>query len=283
MSRKAAHFLRDIYDVAEERIDIIPHGIPDFRFVDPDSYKEQCGLARKRTVFTFGLLSPNKGIENVINALPQVIAKFPDVIYVIAGTTHPNLVRDRGEEYRLSLEQLVRKRGAENHVMFLNRFVDLQELTELIGAADIYVTPYLKREQITSGALSYGIGAGKAIVSTPYWHASELLTDDKGTLVPFDNPDAIARAINELLSDEKRRRAMARNAYRMGREMVWSNVASLYRRSFERALRKAPAAAGNTFTRQAPTLSYNNQSHHLCSGYDDLPGNFSTNGNAATE
>jgi glycosyltransferase involved in cell wall biosynthesis len=283
MSRKAAHFLRDIYDVAEERIDIIPHGIPDFRFVDPDSYKEQCGLARKRTVFTFGLLSPNKGIENVINALPQVIAKFPDVIYVIAGTTHPNLVRDRGEEYRLSLEQLVRKRGAENHVMFLNRFIDLQELTELIGAADIYVTPYLKREQITSGALSYGIGAGKAIVSTPYWHASELLTEDKGTLVPFDNPDAIARAINELLSDEKRRRAMARNAYRMGREMVWSNVASLYRRSFEHALRKAPAAAGNTFTRQAPTLSYNNQSHHLCSGYDDLPGNFSTNGNAATE
>jgi glycosyl transferase family 4/glycosyl transferase family 1 len=117
MSRKAAHFVRDIYDVAEERIDIIPHGIPDFRFVDPDSYKEQCGLARKRTVFTFGLLSPNKGIENVINALPQVIAKFPDVIYVIAGTTHPNLVRDRGEEYRLSLEQLVRKRGVENHVM----------------------------------------------------------------------------------------------------------------------------------------------------------------------
>ena len=143
--------------------------------------------------------------------------------------------------------------------MFLNRFVDLQELTELIGAADIYVTPYLKREQITSGALSYGIGAGKAIVSTPYWHASELLADDKGTLVPFDNPDAIARAINELLSDGKRRRAMARNAYRMGREMVWSNVASLYRRSFERALRKAPAAAGNTFTRQAPTLCYNNQ------------------------
>src|SRR4029077_19326390 len=131
MSRKAAHFLRDIYDVAEERIDIIPHGIPDFRFLDPDSYKEQCGLARKRTVFTFGLLSPNKGIENVINALPQVIAQFPDVIYVIAGTTHPNLVRDRGEEYRLSLEQLVKKRGAENHVMFLNRFIDLQELTEL--------------------------------------------------------------------------------------------------------------------------------------------------------
>ena len=174
---------------------------------------------------------PNKGIENVINALPQVIANFPDVIYVIAGTTHPNLVRDRGEEYRLSLEQLVVKTGAENHVIFLNRFVDLQELTELIGAADIYVTPYLKREQITSGALSYGLGAGKAIISTPYWHAAELLADDKGILVPFDNPDAIARAINELLSDEKRRRAMARNAYRTGRQMVWSNVARLYRRS----------------------------------------------------
>jgi glycosyltransferase involved in cell wall biosynthesis len=177
MSKKAADFLREIYHVAEEKIDTIPHGIP-------------------------------------------------------------NLVRDHGEAYRSSLETLARKNGIESHVLFFNRFVELEELTKFIGAADIYITPYLKQEQITSGALAYGFGSGKAVVSTPYWHAAELLADDRGILVPFGDPGAIARAIDDLLSDETRRKTMSRNAYRVGREMVWSNVAQMYVASFECARRK---------------------------------------------
>ena len=238
MSKKAADFLREIYHVSEAKIDIIPHGIPDVPFVDPSLYKDQFGVGGKQVVFTFGLLSPNKGIENVLNALPQVIAKFPNVVYIILGATHPNLVRDHGEAYRLSLERLARKNGIESHVIFFNQFVELEELTKFIVAADIYITPYLKQEQITSGALAYGFGSGKAVVSTPYWHAAELLADDRGILVPFNDPGAIARAIDDLLSDENRRQTMRKNAYRIGRKMVWSNVAQMYVRSFERARRK---------------------------------------------
>ena len=177
MSKKAADFLREIYHVSEAKIHIIPHGIPDVPFVDPSLYKDQFGVGGKQVVFTFGLLSPNKGIENVLNALPQVIAKFPNVVYIILGATHPNLVRDHREAYRLSLERLARKNGIESHVIFFNQFVELEELTKFIGAADIYITPYLKQEQITSGALAYGFGSGKAVVSTPYWHTAELLAD----------------------------------------------------------------------------------------------------------
>ena len=235
MSKKAADFLRDIYHVAEEKIDLIPHGIPDVPFVDSNLYKDQFGVGGKQVVLTFGLLSPNKGIENVLNALPEVVAKFPNVVYIILGATHPNLVRDHGEAYRLSLERLVSQNGIQDHVIFFDRFVWLEELNEFIAAADIYITPYLNQEQITSGALAYGFGAGKAVVSTPYWHAAELLADDRGILVPFNDVSAIACAINDLLSDEERRYAMRKNAYRIGREMVWSNVAQLYFGSFERA------------------------------------------------
>ena len=255
MSKKAADFLREIYHVSEAKIDIIPHGIPDVPFVDPSLYKDQFGVGGKQVVFTFGLLSPNKGIENVLNALPQVIAKFPNVVYIILGATHPNLVRDHGEAYRLSLERLARKNGIESHVIFFNQFVELEELTKFIGAADIYITPYLKQEQITSGALAYGFGSGKAVVSTPYWHAAELLADDRGILVPFSDPGAIARAIDDLLSDENRRQTMRKNAYRIGRKMVWSNVAQMYVRSFERARRKqceSPRATSDSHAGPAP-------------------------------
>ena len=255
MSKKAADFLREIYHVAEAKIDIIPHGIPDVPFVDPSLYKDQFGVGGKQVLFTFGLLSPNKGIENVLNALPHVIAKFPNVVYIILGATHPNLVRDHGEAYRSSLETLARKNGIESHVLFFNRFVEVEELTKFIGAADIYITPYLKQEQITSGALAYGFGSGKAVVSTPYWHAAELLADDRGILVPFSNPGAIARAIDDLLSDEKRRKTMCRNAYRVGREMVWSNVAKMYVRTFGCARRKqceSPSAISDSHAGPAP-------------------------------
>ena len=186
-------------------------------------------------LLTFGLLSPNKGIEHVLNALPQILAEFPDVVYIVLGATHPHELQERGEAYRLSLEILAKKNKVEKNVIFYNRFVELEELKEFIGAADLYITPYLNEAQITSGTLAYAFGAGKAVVSTPYWHAAELLAEDRGVLVPFgDSRPSRARSAG-LLRDATRRNAMRKNAYKLGREMVWSNVARLYMHSFEQA------------------------------------------------
>jgi glycosyltransferase involved in cell wall biosynthesis len=193
-------------------------------------------------LLTFGLLSPNKGIEQVLNALPDIVAEFPDVVYIVLGATHPNELRTRGDTYRLGLEALVKKNKLENNVMFHNRFVELKELTEFIGAADLYITPYLDEGQITSGTLAYAFGAGKAVISTPYWHAAELLRDQRGVLVPFGDPRAIAREASGLLRDGARRNAMGDYAYKLGREMVWSNTARLYMRSFEMTRRPEAAA-----------------------------------------
>ena len=184
-------------------------------------------------LLTFGLLSPNKGIEYVLNALPDILTEFPDVVYIVLGATHPNELREHGEAYRLSLEILAKKNKVEKNVIFYNEFVDLENLKEFIGAADLYITPYLNEAQITSGTLAYTFGAGKAVVSTPYWHAAELLAEDRGVLVPFADAPAIAREVIGLLSDDTRRHAIRKNAYRIGREMIWSNVAQLYMRSFE--------------------------------------------------
>src|SRR6185436_4526162 len=168
----------------------------------------------------FGLLSPNKGIEHVFNALPSILADFPNVVYIILGATHPNELREQGEAYRLSLERLAKKNKIQKNVIFYNRFVDLEELKEFIGAADLYITPYLNEAQITSGTLAYTFGAGKAVVSTPYWHAAELLAEDRGVLVPFGDANAIAREATGLLRDDNRRTAMRKNAYKLGREMI---------------------------------------------------------------
>jgi hypothetical protein len=196
----------------------------------------------KTVLLTFGLLSPNKGIEHVLHALPDIVAEFPDVVYIVLGATHPHELRTRGEAYRLGLEAVARKNHLENHVVFHNRFVELKELTEFIGAADLYITPYLDEAQITSGTLAYAFGAGKAVISTPYWHAAELLRDQRGVLVPFADPGAIAREASGLLRDVTRRNAMSDNAYRLGRTMVWSSTAGLYMRSFELAHRQGAAA-----------------------------------------
>jgi glycosyltransferase involved in cell wall biosynthesis len=251
MSEHGAEFLREVYHVPAEKIDVIPHGIPDVPFADPNYHKDQFGVEGRQVLLTFGLLSPNKGIENVLNALPEIVKEFPNVVYIVLGATHPNLVRDQGETYRLSLERLAQKNGVSRNVLFFNRFVGLDELTEFIGATDIYITPYLNEAQITSGTLAYSFGAGKAVISTPYWHARELLADGRGILVPFNNAPAIASAVRHLLTEETERHAMRKQAYKIGREMVWSNVARLYVDAFERARleeRHAPAA----FT--APTL-----------------------------
>jgi len=241
MTERAQTILQEVYQAPPGKIDLIPHGIPDVPFVAPDYYKDQFGVAGKKVLLTFGLLSPNKGIEHVLNALPDVVAEFPDVVYILLGATHPHELRTRGESYRLSLEAIVRQNKLENHVVFHNRFVELKELTEFIGAADLYVTPYLDEAQITSGTLAYAFGAGKPVISTPYWHAAELLRDQRGVLVPFADPGAIAREVSGLLRDRKRRNAMSDNAYRMGRTMVWSNTAGLYMRSFELARRQGAA------------------------------------------
>jgi glycosyltransferase involved in cell wall biosynthesis len=233
MSGRGRRMLQDIYDAPAHKIDLIPHGIPDIPFVDPNYFKDQFGVEGRMVLLTFGLLSPNKGIQHVLHALPEILAEFPEVVYIVVGATHPNELRERGEAYRLSLEAIAKKNGVEKNVIFYNSFVDLETLKEFIGAADLYVTPYLSEAQITSGTLAYTFGAGKAVVSTPYWHAAELLADGNGVLVPFGDSGAIAREVKGLLRDETRRHAMRKTAYKLGREMTWNKVARLYVRSFE--------------------------------------------------
>jgi glycosyltransferase involved in cell wall biosynthesis len=235
MTERGRKMLQEIFLAPAAKIDLIPHGIPDIPFVDPNYYKDQFGVEGRVVLLTFGLLSPNKGIEQVLNALPRILAEFPEVVYIVLGATHPNELREQGEAYRLSLERLAKKNKVQKNVIFYNRFVDLEELKEFIGAADIYITPYLNEAQITSGTLAYTFGAGKAVVSTPYWHATELLAEDRGVLVPFGDANAMANEVVNLLRDETRRHVIRKNAYKLGREMVWSNVAKLYLRSFDLA------------------------------------------------
>jgi hypothetical protein len=204
-------------------------------FVDPNFHKDRFGVAGRPVLLTFGLLSPGKGIEYAIRALPRIAEEHPGIVYIILGATHPNLVRRDGEAYRQSLQNLACELGVERHTMFVNRYVDTAELCEFIGAADIYLTPYLNESQITSGTLAYCFGAGKAVVSTPYWHAAELLQEERGVLVPFRDADAIAQSVLGIFSDEPRRHAMRKQAYLQGRGMVWGEVAKSYRRVFAEA------------------------------------------------
>jgi glycosyltransferase involved in cell wall biosynthesis len=235
MSERGAEFLREIYHVPPEKIDLIPHGIPDVPFVDPSFNKDLFGVEGKIVLLSFGLLSANKGIENVISALPAILAKFPNVVYIVLGATHPQVLRNEGETYRLSLQWLAQQKGVESNVIFYNRFVALDELVQFISAADIYITPYLDAAQITSGTLAYTVGAGKAVISTPYWYAEEMLADDRGALVPFRDPQALADQVIDLLDNESRRHAMRKRAYMFGRDMIWPQVARRYMQSFERA------------------------------------------------
>lgn len=246
MADRGRRMLEEIYEAPPEKIDLIAHGIPDVGFVDPTYFKDLFGVEGKVVLLTFGLLSPNKGIECVLQALPSILEEFPDVVYIVLGATHPNELREHGEAYRLSLEILARKLKVEKNVVFYNQFVALEHLKEFIGAADLYITPYLNEAQITSGTLAYAFGAGKAVVSTPYWHAAELLAEDRGVLVPFGDFVSMAREVREVLRDDNRRHAIRKNAYRMGREMIWSHVAQLYMRSFEMARLEGAAPSRNS-------------------------------------
>jgi len=235
MTRRGAEFLEEIYRVSPDKIDIIPHGIPDIPFVDPSFHKDLFGVEGKTVLLSFGLLSANKGIENVIAALPAILAKHPNVVYFIVGATHPHVLRHDGEAYRLSLQWLAQEKGVEGQVIFYNRFVSLEELVEFIGVTDIYITPYLNPAQIVSGTLAYTVGAGKAVISTPYWHAEEMLAEERGVLVPFRDSTALAEQVIELLDNEAKRNAMRKRAYLYGREMIWPQVARQYMNSFQRA------------------------------------------------
>lgn len=252
MAEKGVAFLCDIYGTPAEKIDLIPHGIPDVPFADPNYYKDKFGAEGRPVLLTFGLLSQNKGIEYVLNALPAIVREFPNVLYIVLGATHPNLVRDHGETYRLSLERLAKKNGVEKNVIFFNRFVDKDELLEFLGATDIYVTPYLNEAQITSGTLAFSFGGGKAVISTPYWHAEELLGDGRGAIVPFADTSSISRAVCNLLRNETMRHTMRKAAYLLGRKMVWSHVGRDYVGSFERARHEHSAQTAKRI--EAPTL-----------------------------
>ena len=213
---------------------MVPHGVPDLPFLDPNFYKDQFHVEGKAVLLTFGLLSPNKGIENVIQALPQILAKHTNVAYIVAGATHPHILRREGDRYREYLQSMAKEVGVEQQVIFHNRFVSPEEMVQFIGAADIYITPYRHEAQVVSGTLAYALGAGKAIISTPYWHAIELLDDRRGALVPFQDPAAIANKTIELLDTPAIRHGMRKRAYLFAREMVWKRVAQGYMESFAR-------------------------------------------------
>src|SRR6202023_1997199 len=232
MSQLSSQFLQEIFKVPGGKIDTVPHGVPDLPFLDPNFYKDRFGVEGKAVLLTFGLLSPNKGIESVIQALPQILSKHKNVTYIVAGATHPHILRREGEKYRASLQALAKKVGVESQVMFHNRFVSPEEMVQFIGAADIYITPYRHEAQVVSGTLAYALGAGKAIISTPYWHAIELLNDGRGALVPFQNPAAIAQKTIELLDTPAIRHAIRKRAYLFAREMIWKRVAQGYMQSF---------------------------------------------------
>jgi len=234
MSQLSSQFLQEIFKVPGSKIDMVPHGVPDLPFLDPNFYKDRFGVEGKAVLLTFGLLSPNKGIENVIQALPQILSKHNNVAYIVAGATHPHILRREGEKYRTHLQALAKEVGVESKVIFHNHFVSPEEMVQFIGAADIYITPYRHEAQVVSGTLAYALGAGKAIISTPYWHAIELLDDRRGALVPFQDPGAIAQKTIELLDTPAIRHAMRKRAYLFAREMVWKRVAQGYMESFAR-------------------------------------------------
>jgi glycosyltransferase involved in cell wall biosynthesis len=268
MSELAAQLLRDVYAVPGEKIDIIPHGVPEMPFMDPNYFKDKFGTEGKSVLLTFGLLSPNKGIENVIRSLPAILARHPNVVYIVSGVTHPHIRRREGERYREELTTLAEQLGVSSQLIFNNRFVSAEELVEHVGAADIYVTPYRHEAQVVSGTLAIALGAGKAIISTPYWHAQELLANGRGILVPFDDPDSIAEAVLRLLENDAERHAMRKRAYLHSRKTTWPKTARAYmasfqRARFERSLRPRPAQLDKRALNAPDDLPPLNSSHLL--------------------
>jgi len=252
MSQRGKSFLKTIYHVNENCIDVVPHGIPNTSPRDLNENKRQFGLSGKLVALTFGLIGPGKGLEYAIDALPEIVSRHPDFVYVLLGATHPNLVKKQGESYREELRLQAERLGVSEHLHFENRFVGVRELTKWIGATDVYLTPYLNEAQITSGTLSYAYGCGTPVVSTPYWHACDLLAEGRGCLVPFRDAAAIARQVNELLDDERRRNEMADSAYVHGRTMVWAAVGNTLADLLQRCTETAPS----TLVKSLPVIPF---------------------------
>ncbi len=232
MNIRGVDMLTDIYDVPRSKIELIPHGIPDLPFVDSNYYKHKFGIEGRKTILTFGLLSSNKGIEVMLSAMPEIVKADPSVLYIVLGATHPAVLEREGEAYRLRLQRMVNELGLQEHVVFHNRFVKDEELHNFLCAADIYVTPYLNKEQLTSGTLSFAVGTGKAVVSTPYWAAMELLADDRGRLVPFNSPARLGEAVIELLKNDDLFYSLRRRAYDYGRSRTWPKIGQRYWKLF---------------------------------------------------
>ena len=224
--------LTDVYGVDKDKIELIPHGIPDLPFVDSSYYKHNFGFENRKTILTFGLIGRSKGIEVMLKAMPEIIKADPSVLYIVLGATHPEVLKFEGESYRFELQRMVKDLGIQSNVVFYNRFVTDQELNDFLCAADIYVTPYLSKEQLTSGTLAFAVGAGKTVVSSPYWAAQELLAKGRGKLVPFGNSKALAEAITQIINDPSLFHSMRRQAYNYGRSITWQKVGQLYWKLF---------------------------------------------------
>ncbi|MHC4191321.1 MAG: glycosyltransferase family 4 protein [Planctomycetota bacterium] len=228
MNKRGIKMLHNIYDVPESKIELIPHGIPDLPFADSSYYKSKLGMTGRKTILTFGLLSKNKGIEVMLRALPTIVKADPSALYIVLGATHPDVLHREGQSYKLKLERMVMDLGLQSNVVFYNRFVEDEELFGFLGAADVYVTPYLHKEQLTSGTLAFAVGAGKAVVSTPYWAAQELLAQGRGKLVRFGDSEHMAQSVVEILSNNSMFSRMKRQTYEYGRSMTWPKVGQTY-------------------------------------------------------
>lgn len=236
MGKRAVGFLTDIYQIPKEKIQFIEHGVPDLEAPSVNPVRQLPNLAGKKILLTFGLISRNKGLETVVKALPQITAKHPDAVYVVLGNTHPGIVKNSGEEYRDYLKKLAEELNVSDHLVFLNRFVEEEELIDYLTAADVYVTPYFNEAQITSGTLSYAVGAGAAVVSTPYWHAQELLDNNRGRLFNFKDHQGLADIINELLDQPEKLNGLKKNAYQYGLQLRWPKIGRSYISIIERAI-----------------------------------------------
>jgi len=254
MNERGVSMLRDIYKIPTRKIKLIAHGIPDLPFVDSNYYKHKFGLEDHRTILTFGLLSKNKGIEIMLKAMQKIVKAEPSVIYIILGMTHPNVLKLEGESYRFGLQQMVKDLNLQEHVIFHNRFVDDKELHNFLCAADIYVTPYMDEKQLTSGTLSFAVGTGKAVVSTPYWAATELLADGRGKLVPFGDSEQMAREISEILQSDSMYYSLRRRAYEYGRSRTWPKIGQIYWKLFG-SKRKLPRISAKAKLSAVETIS----------------------------
>jgi len=228
MSHRAVDYLKTIYKIPGEKIDLIQHGVPDLDRMSRKTAKQKHGLSGRTVLLTFGLIGRNKGIETILNALPDVVSKHPDILYILLGATHPNVLRYSGEEYRNYLIRLAKNLGLDKNVYFINEFTNEETLFEYLNACDIYVTPYLNEAQITSGSLSYAIGAGCAVVSTPYWHALELLDQGRGRLFDFRNSSQLTEILNELLTDVVMIENIREKAYDYGKKTRWPRIGKEY-------------------------------------------------------